>query len=263
MLDYLQKTAWIALLACLAIVGGFEVYRASNHPKNQQPPWQQRSENPPHNKGHSRERNKTASILEIECDPNCAAKEPEEKRDQGYITRVFYKFAYDPVAMMTGLLGVATATLALIVLCQMRDFRKISKSQNRAYLWPGFAPPRFKVENGVRFYISILNTGQTAGILREIYHALATDADYAAGQFKYTKVDGRGEVIPPMRRNEEIHSAAFSEIGTQPMISCGYIVYTDVYRNRHEQAWKHRLYPTNQSEPLSGCYGDPPDKRGH
>jgi hypothetical protein len=42
------------------------------------------------------------------------------------------------------------------------------------------------------------------------------------------------------------------------MISCGYIVYTDVYRDRHEQAWKHRLHAVGASEPLPRCYSDPP-----
>lgn len=113
---------------------------------------------------------------------------------------------------------------------------------------------------GATWNISILNTGHTAGIFTEIYHALVSERDYAAGRFRYTRVTDRGEIIPPARPGEEAPSGVTVTVPTATMISCGYIVYTDVYRDRHEQAWKHRLHAVGASEPLPRCYSDPPDK---
>jgi hypothetical protein len=132
----------------------------------------------------------------------------------------------------------------------------------RAYLWPGFAGHLggMMEDGGCAWNISILNTGHTAGILNEIYHALAPEDDFNAGNFSYTVVPDRGEIIPPGRPREESPSGVTVEVPTGTRISCGYIVYTDVYGSKHEQAWKHRLYATGRSEALRGCYSDPPDK---
>jgi hypothetical protein len=132
----------------------------------------------------------------------------------------------------------------------------------RAYLWPGFAGQLggMMKGGGYAWNISILNTGHTAGILNEIYHALVSEDDFKAGRFSYTVVPNRGEIIPPARPQEESPSGVIVKVPTETLISCGYIVYTDVYRVRHEQAWKHRLHATGASEALVGCYSDPPDK---
>ena len=135
------------------------------------------------------------------------------------------------------------------------------RDAERAYLWPGFAPPREKLDGGHRFRITILNTGRTVGILQEMYRALVSEEDFAAKQFSYTQVDCRGEIFPPMRRGEEIPSGVSEEVLGRSQISCGYIVYIDVHSGvTYEQGWKHRLHPTGKSEPLTRCYSDPPDK---
>src|SRR4051812_25890159 len=37
------------------------------------------------------------------------------------------------------------------------------RDAERAFLWPGFAPPRYEIDGGYRFGITILNTGRTVG----------------------------------------------------------------------------------------------------
>jgi hypothetical protein len=161
-------------------------------------------------------------------------------------------------ALATALIGWFTATIWVANKEQIRHNRQTE----RAYLWPGFAPHLAeRLEGrGVRWHISILNTGHTAGTLTEIYHALVSEDDYRTGQFHYMPVIERGEVIPPSRPGEEMGSGVGVAVPTGTAISCGYIVYTDVYRDRHEQAWKHRLHAAGASEPLPRCYSDPPDK---
>jgi hypothetical protein len=135
------------------------------------------------------------------------------------------------------------------------------RDAERAYLWPGFAPPRREIEGGHRFRITILNTGRTVGILQEMYRALVSEEDFAANRFSYTQVDCRGEIFPPMRRGEEIPSGVSEDVVGTTKISCGYIVYIDVHSGAtYEQGWKHRLHPIGKSEPLTRCYSDKPDK---
>ena len=117
-----------------------------------------------------------------------------------------------------------------------------------------------KKGDGTIWDISILNTGRTAGILNEIHYAVVPEDDFNARRFSYTVVSDRGEIIPPARPQEESPSGIIVRVPTGTLISCGYIVYTDVYGDRHEQAWKHRLYATGASEALVGCYSDLPDK---
>jgi hypothetical protein len=135
------------------------------------------------------------------------------------------------------------------------------RDAERAYLWPGFAPPRQEIQGGLRFRITILNTGRTVGILQEMHLALVSEEDFEANNFSYTQVDCRGEIFPPMRRGEEIPSGVNVDVVGTTGISCGYIVYIDVHSGvTYEQGWKHRLHLTGQSEPLTRCYSDKPDK---
>jgi hypothetical protein len=67
--------------------------------------------------------------IQIECEPNCAAKHPDDSRyNPGALKRYFLKTIDDPVAGFTGLLFVATIILALIARNQMRDSRAIQRA---------------------------------------------------------------------------------------------------------------------------------------
>jgi hypothetical protein len=175
-----------------------------------------------------------------------------------YVAQFLDAIAPALTALATAFIGGFTATIWWANKEQIRHNRQTE----RAYLWPGFASHlgRRTQDGGATWNISILNTGRTAGIFTEIYHAFVSERDYAIGRFRYTQVTDRGEIIPPMRPGEEMPSGIIVSVPTGTMISCGYIVYTDVYGERHEQAWKHRLHAIGASEPLPRCYFDRPDK---
>src|SRR6266511_1218424 len=264
MLEQLQKAAWLALFACLVIGFGFEIWRASNHQKDHQPPRKYWSQMAFHDKGATENRTHLSAAVQIDCDPNCTAKNPEENRNQNYITRIFYKTVDDPLAILTGILAVATVFLVLTVLCQVRDFRRLSKLEARAYVWPGFAHSEFlKSETrGVRWYITLLNTGRTVGVIQTVYHAIVPEKDYWAGNYTYEKFTERENVVPPMRPGGEIRTGVHYDVVGEPKICCGYIVYRDVFEDWHTQAWKNRLHPDKRkSDSLPGCYTDPPRQK--
>jgi hypothetical protein len=176
-----------------------------------------------------------------------------------YIGQFLDAIAPALTALATVFIGGFTATIWWANKEQIRHNRQTE----RAYLWPGFAGHlgrRFTEEGRAAWNISLLNTGRTVGIITEIYHALVSEADHAAGRFRYTRITDIGELVPPSRPTEEIPSGVVVEVREGSRISCGYIVYTDVYGDTHEQAWKHRLHARGAAEALPRCYSDPPDK---
>ena len=50
------------------------------------------------------------SGVQIECDPNCAAKESQDHRSDGWIARFVRKSIDDPLATFTGVLALAHRT---------------------------------------------------------------------------------------------------------------------------------------------------------
>jgi hypothetical protein len=180
---------------------------------------------------------------------------------------------HDGVVFFTAVLCFIVFVQAGLFVWQLIVMQKILKEAEanrqaimraeQARLWPGFAG-HFRRRNGNQIYfgISINNTGRGVGTLVRIYHALVTEAKYQANQFRYEEFDSSGEMFPPNGRNEELPCGIVQiiDVNRPLMISCGYILYTDQYGRSHEQAWKHRLLPTNQSVALPRCYSDDPDK---
>lgn len=133
------------------------------------PPYQ--NQQPPGNNGghHSQNDQRESNVgngpapLQIECDPNCAAKHPEEHGNQSRLARLVNKTIDDPVALFTFFLGVATFLLVIVVLGQVKDARESAERQLRAYVvtqvkdivWP---PSR---NGSVIVHVEIKNTGQT------------------------------------------------------------------------------------------------------
>jgi len=128
----------------------------------------------------------------------------------------------------------------------------------RAYIWPGFAFCIPRPEEA-EWNISLLNTGKTAGIFTKAYHALLTETEFKSGNTRRQEFDGRENVIPPNQPGTEMPSGITQIVNAESRISCGYIIYTDVFGQTHVQGWKHRLYPNGRSDSLPGCYSDPVD----
>lgn len=106
-------------------------------PQGQYPPRQEQGEKAQTNKTNAesgQRQNKPAIATEIECDPACSAKETKNHAEENRFVRLVRKTIDDPLAILTGLLAIATFWLVLVVLCQLRDARETAKRQLRAYL---------------------------------------------------------------------------------------------------------------------------------
>lgn len=120
------------LLLTSLLVLQFSFLAPFGQAENRQP---QRQENSQSDKNNTELRSKGAPVaLQIECDPSCTAKEAEDHENANYIARLFYKTIYDPLALLTGALAIATFLLVLVVLGQLRDARETAKRQLRAYV---------------------------------------------------------------------------------------------------------------------------------
>src|SRR6185369_3751759 len=84
--------------------------------------------------GNRGARTPSGSAVQIDCDPNCTAKRPDEGREHGRISRLLDKTVDDPLALFTAALAIATMAWALAVRIQVRDARKSSEQQLRAYV---------------------------------------------------------------------------------------------------------------------------------
>src|SRR5262249_43283251 len=70
-----------------------------------------------------------SSTIEIECNPNCTAKNRHDSGDYpGALKRSFLKFLDDPVAQFTFLLFVATLLLVCMVRRQVKDSRAVQRA---------------------------------------------------------------------------------------------------------------------------------------
>jgi hypothetical protein len=129
----------------------------------------------------------------------------------------------------------------------------------RAHLWPGFPTCSPQPDgNSVLWHISLLNTGRTPGIVKSIHYALSMEPDFNMGLLTLSEYDGNHDVVLPNGPGTERLSGVSQLVVGEPKISCGYVVYSDIFGNIHKQGWKHRLHHNSpRSDPLPGCYSDP------
>src|SRR5271156_2954238 len=130
MLGRIKKPATI--IAGLALFGFviFQIGAASNHQKREVPQQENRGENA----NTTGDRSRGGAAIDIECDPNCNAKPPNDDRNESYFSRVLRKTFDDPLTILTGVLALATFGLVVGVIFQVRDGRRSSERQLRAYL---------------------------------------------------------------------------------------------------------------------------------
>lgn len=132
-----------------------------------------------------------------------------------------------------------------------------SHQVQRSYLWPGFGKHE-PSEGGMRWFVTVTNTGRMAGVLKIIHYAVITDDDYEAGEYKFKTFTDREDIIPPGTGNPGQPTGLDFPIKC-PMICCGWIEYEDVFGLDRKQGWKHRLRLTedsagNWSIPFPDCY---------
>jgi hypothetical protein len=173
----------------------------------------------------------------------------------------------DASGAFTGLQVLVAFGQALLFVWQLRIMQEttVATTRNadalinaqRAYLWPGFGRAGQHPDGGWVYFLTILNTGPTPGIMQRIYFALVSEEDYEAGRVQYSEVL-HNDVITPNRPGSEYPTLQF-RVRDNDVISCGYVIFKDMFENTHKQGWKHRLsHHAYVSVPLQGCYSDPP-----
>jgi hypothetical protein len=143
-----------------------------------------------------------------------------------------------------------TYCLVIVGWYTLRSNQRAVEDIECAYLWPGFGINEPHGRSGRTWVLTIRNTGRSAGVIHSIHHKLLTEDAYKAGNFKFEYFDGRENVISP---SVELKSGIEYDIVTS-MISCGYIVFTDIFDRTRKQGWKHRLRLDGHSDSLPGCY---------
>ena len=67
--------------------------------------------------------------------------------------------------------------------------------------------------------------------------------------------------LSPKQSGDELDSRVRQSVVASSLVSCGYIVYSDLYGEGARAGLEHRLHPHGgQSDTLPGCYSDSPDK---
>jgi hypothetical protein len=189
--------------------------------------------------------------LEIECNPNCTAKNPDQKRNDNSLTRLINQSLEDPTIGLTGGILVANFMLVLVVLAQVRDGRRSSERQLRAYVTSAIGTAiRQWAAKGLRFEFRpiLLNTGQTPAYDVHIVSAirLLSFREAATYDFRLPNVPGSISTLGP--RQDRFTQVIFDRVlsraelqqylsGQRQLFVFGTITYRDAFRK-----WRYTNY---------------------
>jgi hypothetical protein len=176
--------------------------------------------------------------------------------NEGFFVGIFtLLLAFSTFRLWRSTKNLWLATLESIELSKTRD-----SILERAYLWPG---PGLSHDMGLTptglnrtvFFITVHNSGKTAGIITDIYYRLSTPADFEAGGKPFCHFQKEDVIVPG--QPQKIIGTFVDLIGPEEKILHGRIIYTDVFKKQHVCPWKHRLYHNGGgSDPLPGCYSE-------
>jgi hypothetical protein len=150
--------------------------------------------------------------VNIECDPNCARKDPDKKENQSYVAWFYDKLRGDPIILLTTILALANIFLVILVSFQVRDARKSSERQLRAYLFlesttptdgTTINPPQPEMANVPGASLLFKNSGQTPA------YDIITWAE-----MKISTFGDESDLIVP--RLSEIYTANLGSNGVMP-----------------------------------------------
>jgi hypothetical protein len=133
-INRIPNSGWFALFLCLQLGFFFVVLDASKHQKNSSPPRESWSQNSDSQKNEADKGSGIAPAIQIDCDPACNAKRTDKNGNQNAFARFIRKTIEDPLTVFTAILAVATLALAGFMQLQIRDGRKSSERQLRAYV---------------------------------------------------------------------------------------------------------------------------------
>jgi hypothetical protein len=239
MLDWLSKEFLIAIIVSLAISLIALSWFGPPYP-NQGPPRQQAGEQSKANQNSA----SSESILQIECNPNCTATRFNKVQNYDTFARFVNYASDDPVVALTGGILVANFLLVLTVILQIRDGRKSSERQLRAYIMSvvgvGF---RQGGTRGLRFEFRpiLLNTGQTPAYDAHIINGIRLLSPQEAESYDFRLQNMPGSVATLGPRQDRFTQAIFERrlskaelreyrLGVRKLYVFGTITYRDAFR---------------------------------
>jgi hypothetical protein len=195
-LNWLSKELLLAISISLA-VALFVVSWVGPPRRDQEPPGKQRDAYSQTNQADS----DGGLSFQIECDPNCTGKDAKKDENQGRLSRLFDKTINDPIAILTGLLGLATIFLVIGVRFQIRDARDSSERRLRAYVSVMPSAIKRMTSNEVfHFSFTLMNAGVTPAYLVQHDGVLCVVEHPLPDGFPFPKVSpGRQSklMVPP------------------------------------------------------------------
>jgi hypothetical protein len=76
----------------------------------------------------------TRPTMDIKCDPYCTANNSNQEIGKEQFPTMLAKFSEDPIELITAIIAFANIVLAILICVQIRDGRKSSERQLRAYV---------------------------------------------------------------------------------------------------------------------------------
>lgn len=138
----------------------------------------------------------------------------------------------------------------------------------RAYVTGGLGGRSF-AKKDPKFHIGIvftgMNTGRTPAFTKEIYWGACKESEWPIIGKNWPKVEASKheiweDVLPPQMSRDNLVYARFTDtpiVGKDNHVCYGRIIYTDIFGNVYETAWKHRVVRKGkqlESEALAGAY---------
>lgn len=259
-----KTQCWLATAVVLMACAGFPAamwwvadssFKSAQHAQQQQPPRNDGAAQAIHDKNQA---NNGVRRLEIECAPDCKAKDSKHGGDDHPVSKFVYKVLADPIALLTTGILVANSVLAGFVLCQVRDFRNFNRRQSRAYV--GHEPNGAKfvstgyvqIEGGmqenqvgtVKYYE--MNFGQTPALDVEMYVKVVKGTQVPGDLGGTLGLAEKQDVIGYVPKGQNIGRILqtpgheWTRLG-DPFFLYGYVDYSDVFgrRCRHRFAFSH------------------------
>jgi hypothetical protein len=174
MLNAEQKQTSLAILSILVLIAVawtaafYGSYEGPNIIQSIQPPRDHQSYETKGNQYNSNKLSKLSAehslSIEIKCDPNCVANNPNQEIGQEQFSAMLAKFREDPIELITAIIAIANIVLSILIFVEIGDGRRSSERQLRAYVGVEVSrkdTPIFDPNKNITVILKITNRGST------------------------------------------------------------------------------------------------------
>ena len=227
------------------------------------PPGEQRSNQTNTDKGDARDfGGARVTGIQIECDPNCSAKNPDDHRNESALARFFRKTLDDPLIAFTGVLAVATFVLAIYTGTVANATKAAAEHiprVERAYVSGGAGFPTQKLPAGgtqidfSKLQVTINNYGKTPAFIGTVAIAVCNESELASPP-PWADMKWEGYVLPAPTKSypsdvtcQRAKKIVFGRIWYRDIFgdcySCGFALWSETGLNAvagHDEYWEDR-----------------------